>query len=122
MLRLGFCVVTVALVSSACGGSITAPDRIPQQFAAPTDSRVTLSGQIYASVGPGDPPIADARLDVIDADGYRSTVPSDSSGFYRISVRRGSITVTASKEGYDAKQWRFDLLSDTVLNFSLDPR
>ena len=108
MPMLAFCVLTVAVVSSAWSGSITAPDPVPQRFAAPTDSRATLSGQIYASVGPGEPPIADARIETIDADGNRATVPSDRRGFYRISVRRGSITVAAWKKGYEAKQWRFE--------------
>jgi hypothetical protein len=32
------------------------------------------------------------------------------------------VTRAAPKEGFEAKQWQFDLLNDTVVNFSLTPQ
>jgi len=117
--------IAVALVAATlgcwgCGGGVTAPDTMPSQ-AAEVD-RVTIRGQIYTSVGPEYPAIQNARIEVNEADGTNAIVTSIRDGSYLISVRRGSITITASKEGYEAKQWQFDLLSDLVLNFSLDPQ
>ncbi len=80
-----------------------------------------ISGQVYANAV-GDRPIVGARVDVNQADGSSTSVATDADGAYRISVRRGSVTITASSEGYEAKQWQFDLLNDTVLNFSLTPQ
>lgn len=120
MTKVVFCLLTAALAASGCGGSLTAPDAL-QQPVPPADV-AAISGRIYASDGPIYPPIADALVEVNEADGTSATTVSDANGFYRISVRRGSVTITASKDGYEAMQWQFDLLNDTVLNFSLSPR
>jgi hypothetical protein len=119
MTKSGMCLV-VLLAVWGCGGSLTAPDPI-QQRPEPAADVATISGRIYAS-GPVQPPIGDATVEVNEADGSSATVVTDADGFYRISARRGSVTITASKDGYEAKQWQFDLLNDTVLNFSLNPR
>jgi hypothetical protein len=111
----------VILGSSACGGSLGSPSPIPQA-SQPAADIAPISGRIYANDGSLYPPVPDALIEVNDADGTSRTVVSDADGFSRISARRGSITITASKEGYEAKQWQFDLLNDTVLNFSLEPR
>jgi hypothetical protein len=107
-------VLMVTLVG--CGGSLNSPSAVPQR-PQPTEHAV-ISGQIYANAQ-GHAPIAASRVEVNEADGSSTSVASDADGAYRISVRRGSVTVTASREGYEAKQWQFDLLNDTVLNFSL---
>jgi hypothetical protein len=111
-------VLAVTLVG--CGGSLNSPSPLPQRI-QPAGDVAVISGQVYAN-GPGDSPIAAARVEVNEADGSSTSVASAADGAYRVSVRRGSVTVTASKEGYEAKQWQFDLLNDTVLNFSLSPQ
>jgi hypothetical protein len=83
---------------------------------------VRISGRVYASAGPLYTAIGHAVVEVNEADGSSATVASDADGLYEISVQRGSITITASREGYEAKQWQFDLLNDMVLNFSLNAR
>jgi hypothetical protein len=118
MTRIAVWILVVTL--AACGGSLTDPS-VLQQRPEPAADRAVISGQIYANAI-GHAPIAAARVEVNEADGSSATVASGSDGFYRIAVRRGSITITASKEGYEAKQWQFDLLNDTVLNFSLNPQ
>lgn len=121
MTRVAFCLLTAALAGSGCGGSLAASNPI-QPTSQPVADVATISGRIYASVGPLYASIGDAVVVVNEADGSSATVASDADGFYKISARRGSVTVTASKEGYEAKQWQFDLLNDTVVNFSLTPQ
>ena len=121
MNRRGLWLLTVALAGYGCGGSLAGPDPV-QQTSQPAADLAEISGRIYSSVGPMYPSIANAVVEVNEADGSSATVVSDADGFYRISARRGSVTITASKEGYEAKQWQFDLLNDTVVNFSLTPQ
>ena len=119
-MRLSYCVLILALAGSGCGGSLAAPDPI-QPRADATADLVTISGWVYVTT-PADTAISNAVVVVNEADGSSAAVVTNGDGFYRISVHRGSVTITASKEGYEAKQWQFDLLSDTVLNFSLSPQ
>jgi FlaG/FlaF family flagellin (archaellin) len=121
MTRFYYWLLAAILGSFACGGSLAAPSPIPQA-AQPAADVATISGRIYANDGSLYPPIRDALIEVNEADGTSGTVVTDAEGFYRISARRGSVTITASREGYEAKQWQFDLLNDMVLNFSLSPR
>jgi hypothetical protein len=121
MTRAAFCLVVVTLAGSGCAASVTAPTAA-EPGGEPAADVATISGRIYATVSPEFPSIPDAVVEVNEADGSTFTAVSDAGGFYRISARRGSITITASKEGYEAKQWQFDLLKDTVLNFSLNPQ
>ena len=118
MTNLGICLLIV-LALCGCGGSPTAPDVVQR----PPESVdvATISGRIYVGGGAVQNPIAGASVEINEADGTSATVVSDAEGFYRMTARRGSVTVTASKAGYEAKEWQFDLLSDTVLNFSLSP-
>ncbi len=114
------CVLTVSLAGSGCGESLTGPDRLPQS-SEPAVDVATISGQIY-EIGPLYQAIGAAVVEVNEADGSSVRTASNAEGFYQISARRGTITITASKQGYEAKQWQFDLLKDTVLNFSLNPQ
>lgn len=116
--RLACCLLTVTLVG--CDQSPTAPDDLLRSEAN-VDS-LTISGQVYANLGPVYPAIGNAVVVVDAADGSQVTGVSDAEGFYRLSVSRGSVTIRASKDGYDAKQSHFDLSSDTILNFSLSRR
>jgi hypothetical protein len=118
MSRIPFWLLTVLV--AGCGGSLNAPSAVPQLLQPAAEVSV-ISGQVYANAV-GDRPIVGARVDVNQADGSSTSVATDADGAYRISVRRGSVTITASSEGYEAKQWQFDLLNDTVLNFSLTPQ
>ena len=79
----------------------------------------TLSGQVQQNVTWGDPPLADALVEVIGADGSRKTGLSDDDGFYTIATAPGSVTVRASKPGFETRTSEFVLVTDTVLNFSL---
>jgi hypothetical protein len=107
--------------AAGCGGSLAGPTPI-QQGLQPAAEVARISGRVYASVGPLYAPITSAVIEVNEADGSSVAVTSDADGFYQITARRGSVTITASCEGYEAKHWQFDLLNDTVLNFSLNPR
>ena len=67
----------------------------------------------------GDPPLADALVEVTGADGLKESGFSDDDGFYKIAAPPGGVTVTASKPGFETKTSEFMLVTDTVLNFSL---
>jgi hypothetical protein len=119
-MRLHACLLIVTLANWSCGGSLTGPDT-PQPSPAPEDV-ATISGQVYDNVTGADRAIPNALVEVNQADGSSVTATTNSSGVYRISVRRGAITITASSDGYESTQWQFDLANDTVLNFGLTPR
>jgi hypothetical protein len=114
MNRLIFCVVATVAAGSGCNR---------WSPVSPVAELATISGYIYfqAPLG-GEPMIADALISVKEGDGSQRMANSNAGGFYTVSVRSGSISITASKEGYEAKVWNFMLLNDTVLNFSLTPR
>lgn len=114
------CFLTLSLVCWGCGGSPTAPDA-PQET-IPADELATISGQIYDNVGGADRAIVEALVEVNPSDGSSIRAMTSASGAYRLTVRRGSVTVTASKDGYESTQWQFDLTNDIVLNFGLNPR
>jgi hypothetical protein len=80
-----------------------------------------VSGWVYEEAVWGDPPLAETLITVTHSDGSERTTVSDAGGFYELSVRAGAISITAFKEGYEAKKWEFSLLKDTVLNFGLVP-
>ena len=119
--RLAWC-LAISVASWHCGnGSPVAPDQV-SPASADSAGVAVISGQIYTSVGPKYPVISGAVVEVNEADGSSVIVESDAAGLYRIPVRRGAVTATVSKAGYQPKQWQFDLTSDTVLNFGLDPQ
>jgi hypothetical protein len=119
--RLAACLLTVSLAGWGCSGSPTAPT-VVQRPGGPAGDAVTISGQVYASIAPMYPYIENAVVEVDLGEGISAVVTSDAEGFYRITTRRGTITVTTSKDGFEPKQVHFDLSRDTVVNFSLDPR
>lgn len=121
MTRLAASLVISAAGLWGCGGSLTAPDAVPQRPSVSADL-ATISGQVYDGSDPVYGPIAGALVKVTAGDGSGTVVTADEQGFYRASIVRGSVTITASKDGYEAKQWQFDLLNDVVLNFSLSPQ
>jgi hypothetical protein len=108
---IALALVAVALAVAGCGPSPVAPDG---QQVIPT-----LSGQVQQNVTWGDPPLADALVEVTGADGLKRTGFSDDDGFYKIVAAPGTVTVTASKPGFETKTSEFVLVTDTVLNFSL---
>ena len=122
MQRLLCCVVALVLTSSGCADRLPlAPVDIRQLPEAATVPSPKVSGWVYLQAGWGDPPLAETLITVTDSDGSERTTVSDAGGFYELSVRAGAISITAFKEGYEAKTWEFSLLKDTVLNFSLAP-
>jgi hypothetical protein len=113
MKAVALVLVAGSLVAVSCGGqSPVAPGLQPTVIP-------TVSGQVQENVTWGDPPLADAVIEVVRADGSKKTGISDDDGFYRIAAEPGSVRVTASKPGYEAKSAEFMLVTDTVLNFSL---
>ena len=111
--------VALAAVEVGCGSqSPLAPAQVSQASAAAV---VTVSGQVYLDATWGEPPIPDASI-TVTRDGAESIVNTDADGFYRISVASGSVSIAASKEGYETKAWSLVLSNDTVLNFSLTPK
>ena len=114
------CLLATSLAGAGCGGSLSAPTPVPPPT-QPVSDMATVSGSIYSSVGPEYLPIGNASVQVQQAGGPVVTVTSNAAGLYQVSVLRGSITITASKEGYEPRQWEFELLADTALNFSLTP-
>ena len=53
--------------------------------------------------------------------GAESTALTDRSGYYRINATLGEVVVTATKDGYNTRESRFDVTDSTVLNFGLAP-
>jgi hypothetical protein len=95
-----------------------------QMPAAPaTAAPITISGYVYAegTSEAGEPTLSDVTVMVQDAEGSPRTVISNGLGFYSVSTRSGTITITASKPGYTSRSASFDISADTVLNFSLTP-
>jgi hypothetical protein len=83
----------------------------------------TISGHVYFQDPPrGEPMIGGVLIAVQAHDGSASRTNSNADGYYSLSVPSGSVSITASKEGYEVKTSRFVLAADTVLNFSLIPK
>ena len=112
-------VVVLAAFQVGCGGG--SPLAPAEASPAPVAERVTVSGQVYVDATWGEPPIADVSIRVT-RDGEESMVATNREGFYRISVKPGTLSIAASKEGYETKAWSLVLSNDTVLNFSLTPK
>ena len=116
-IRLG--IVALAALEVGCGGQ---SPLAPAEGSKPSVAElVTVSGQVYVDATWGEPPIRDASI-TVTRDGEESIVSTNRGGFYRISVKSGSLSITASKEGYESKAWSLVLSNDTVLNFSLTPK
>jgi hypothetical protein len=114
--------VCLVVTCSACGaGPPLAPDPVRSSSITPGSQQngaVTISGVIYETTDAGDPPIADAVIEVTETTQPRST-RSRADGSYALVVEEGQATITASKEGFESKTWRFTASNDIVLNFSL---
>ena len=121
-MRTLFCLTALILTASGCSSPSPVAPTTPPQVSQPAAQLASISGQVYANVSWGDPPIPDAVITVTEADGSTKTVTSDENGLYVIFVRGGDVSVTAAKEGYEARTWQLTLLKDLVLNFGLIPR
>ena len=117
MNRATYCVAVIVLISWGCGSVPDSPTSPLQPPDAVTEF-ATVSGWVYARALT-DPPLANALVEVKEAGGAEHTALTDDQGFYELTARAGPISITASKEGYEAKAWEFSLLKDTVLNFGL---
>ena len=117
--------VMLALLGlSACGEQASPVSPTNNASAAREAANVPLmiSGYVYQEVSSaGEPPIADAVITLRDAQGAESTAVSDRRGYYRINAALGEVVVTATKEGYNTRESRFDVTDSTVLNFGLAP-
>jgi hypothetical protein len=112
------------LVLSACGeqASPVSPTNNASSASAAAHAPLTISGYVYQEVSSaGEPPIADAVITLRDAQGAESTALSDRRGYYRINATLGEVVVTATKDGYNTRESRFDVTDSTVLNFGLAP-
>jgi hypothetical protein len=88
---------------------------------APSSSPPMISGYIYLQMtrGSGEPPIANVLITVRHAGGAETMTSSDGRGFYSVRTATGTVVVTATKNGYETGEFRFDVTDSTVLNFSL---
>lgn len=112
-LLLCFAAVAVTVWAAGCGS------RSPL---SPDAGLVTISGYVYfRAPSGGEPRIDHAVISVEDDGGSQALVVTNADGFYSMAVQAGRISITASKEGFEAKAWHIQLSSDTVLNFSLTP-
>ena len=117
-------VMLALLVLSACGeqASPVAPTTNTTSASEAANAPLMISGYVYQEVSSaGEPPIADAVITLRDAQGAESTATSDRRGYYRINATLGEVVVTATKEGYNPRESRFDVTDSTVLNFGLAP-
>ena len=117
-------VLLALLVLSACGeqASPVSPTNNARPANQAANAPLMISGYVYQEVSSaGEPPIADAVITLRDAQGEESTAMSDRRGFYRINATPGEVVVTATKEGYNTRESRFDVTDSTVLNFGLAP-
>jgi hypothetical protein len=117
-------VVLALLLLSACGQqtSPVAPSSNASPPGQSANASVTISGYVYQELSSaGEPPIADAVITLRDAQGAESTAISDRRGYYQISATPGEVVVTATKDGYNTRESRFDVTDSTVLNFGLAP-
>ena len=91
---------------------------------APEGAGPTMSGHVYQTLTreAGEPPLVDVLITVRSATGQEATALSNRGGFYSIGAAIGLVLVTASKEGYETRQSRFDVTESTVLNFGLTPK
>ena len=112
-----FLLVVGMLAAAGCGGS----SPVSPDGGLPPARISVLSGQVHENVTWGDPPLADALVEITGADGVKRTGLSDDNGFYSIATVPGAVTVRASKPGFEPKTSEFMLITDTVLNFSLTP-
>ena len=117
-------VMLTLLVLSACGGqaSPVSPTNNASSATEAANAPLMISGYVYREVSSaGEPPIADAVITLRDAQGAESTAMSDGRGYYRINATVGEVIVTATKEGYNTRESRFEVTDSTVLNFGLAP-
>ncbi len=117
MNRATYCLAVIVLISWGCGSVPDSPTSPLQPPDAATEF-ATVSGWVYGRAVT-DPPLANALVEVKEAGGAQHTALTNDQGFYELTARAGPISITASKEGYEAKAWQFSLLNDTVLNFGL---
>jgi hypothetical protein len=106
-------VVVTSVTIAGCGRQMPAGPA--------TTAPITISGYVHAegTFEAGEPTLSDVVVTVRDAEGSSRTSISNGLGFYSVSARSGTITITASKEGYTSRSASFDISADTVLNFSL---
>jgi len=118
MSRLQWLIGAVVVLSWGCGADAPLAPAAQQ----PIVESALLSGWVYARAESEDPALASALIEVVEGDGTASRVLTNDGGYYEVAIRPGTVSVTASKEGYEAKTWELGLLKDTVLNFGLAPK
>jgi hypothetical protein len=98
------------------------PERPQNETAASV--MVRMSGWVYASAEWGDPPIADALVEVRSSDGSTAATRTDTAGYYDLTVSGGTgvVSITTTKVGYLPTTREITLIKQhTVLNFFLTP-
>jgi carboxypeptidase family protein len=110
-------VVTVAVLTGACGSSPVSPTS-PSASSAPTPPAApasqltyTLSGVVFELTPSGVMPIEGVQVEEYDRHQFATT---DANGFYRISgVSAGRIGVGFEREGYQSSRSTVAVNGDT---------
>jgi hypothetical protein len=104
------------------------PTPTPSPTPAPTPSpsppaTVTLTGFVRESAPTDTIPVANARVEIVDAtpNAFTGFVLTDSSGFYQFPGLSSSISFRASKEGYEGDPQRTHLISTQTQDFNITP-
>jgi hypothetical protein len=110
-------VVTVAVLTWACGGSPVSPTSPSASLAPTTPSAPAsqlpniLSGVVFEVTPTGVMPIEGVQVEEYDRHQFSTT---DANGFYRISgVSAGRIGVGFEKEGYQSSRSTVTVNGDT---------
>ena len=108
------------LILMACLGLLACGEGVPQ---GPTAVPAKITGHVYQwpTAELGEPMLPDVLITIEQTDGSKYTTRTNAAGFYTVSATPGIISISAAKAGYQTNLSKFELASDTVLNFSLVP-
>jgi hypothetical protein len=128
MRALAVYLLAIVLANAGCEAASPVAPGIPDTLQNGTSidaaATVQMSGWVYANTTWADPPIADAFIEVRTSDGSATTTRSDATGYYELTVPRGTgvASVTTTKSGYLPTAHQVTLAKvHTVLNFFLSP-
>jgi len=113
-IRLAAASIALALVTAACGDSVTPPSPNPVITPAPAPATYSVSGTISEATESGSVPLEGAR--VVNW-ATEETAITDGDGFYTLSGQRaGAAQFSVSKEGYENQMIEMMLDGDVRLD------